>query len=428
MKAINKLRSRIRQLRSMDWSIKLILLVPILFGIYQAVKSLFFNFYILTQGYDKGFLGLANSMTPAASLVLVFPLGVLTDRIGRKRAVFSGVAITAFSYLLFLLVRSPTLILAMLFLSGVGEALYFVAVTPLLTRLTNKENRITVFSLYAAFGTFAGVFGSYVGGLMPDWFSSLLEIDPGSFASYRGILLASFGVLLLSLIPVSLIPRGQGETQANPAVGQSRGQAWRNVQEILHKKIVWQLFFPNLAVGLGAALMVPYLNIFLVETFQISDQTLGTLFSLAYLVTGIGTLAAPWLARRLGTRIRALVLAQGSSLIFLLLLGFSPWLGLAVVGFLGRNVLMNMSHPLFNTFSMEQVDDHEQGTLNSMLSFAWQSGWAVMPVVSGFIQEHYGFAPIFITTSILYALSTALIWHFFKDSETPLPSGAAALS
>lgn len=428
MKAFNKLQTRIRQLGSMDWSIKLILLVPILFGIYQAVKSLFFNFYILTLGYDKGFLGLANSMTPAASLVLAFPLGVLTDRIGRKRAVFIGMTITAISYLLFLLVKSPTLILVTLFLSGIGEALYYVASTPLLTRLTNKGNRMLVFSLYSAFGTFAGVFGSYVGGLMPNWFSTLLKVDPGSYASYRGILLASFGVLLFSLIPVSLIPRGQGETQANPAIASSRGQTWKNIQIILHKKVVWQLFFPNLAIGFGAALMVPYLNIFLVETFQVSDQVLGTLFSLAYLFTGVGILAAPWLSRRLGTRIRALVLAQGSSLIFLLMLGFSPWLGAAVIGFLGRSVLMNMANPLYNTFSMEQVEDHEQGTLNSLLSFAWQSGWAIMPMVSGFIQEHYGFAPIFITTGILYALSSSLIWHFFKDSETPLPTGAAALS
>jgi hypothetical protein len=42
-----------------------------------------------------------------------------------------------------------------------------------------------------------------------------------------------------------------------------------------------------------------------------------------------------------------------------------------------------------------------------------------MPVVSGFIQENYGYHPIFITTCILYAASTILIWTFFKNSEEP---------
>ena len=71
--------------------------------------------------------------------------------------------------------------------------------------------------------------------------------------------------------------------------------------------------------------MVPYLNLFLRETFGASDQTLGVLFSIASLVTGAGTLLSPWIARRLGSRIRALVLTQGASLAFLLVLGPHWW-------------------------------------------------------------------------------------------------------
>ena len=110
------------------------------------------------------------------------------------------------------------------------------------------------------------------------------------------------------------------------------------------------------------------------------------------------------------------------------MLGFSPWLGFAVLGFWGRNVLMNMAQPLYNAFSMEQVDENEQGTLSSMLSLSWQIGWAVMPIISGYIQENFGFAPIFIATSVLYAISTGMIWHFFKDSDAPMASTIAALS
>jgi hypothetical protein len=48
---------------------------------------------------------------------------------------------------------------------------------------------------------------------------------------------------------------------------------------------------------------------------------------------------------------------------------------------------------------------------------SWNTGWAIMPVVSGYIQARFGFSPIFITTAILYAISTVMIWTFFKDSE-----------
>jgi MFS family permease len=427
MNLAQKIGNQFSIIRAYNRSIKLFLTVPILFGMYFALKGLFFNFYILGLGFDKGYLGVANGMTAAATLVFAFPLGVLTDRIGRKRAVFAGMVILAISYLAFLMVTDRTAILVTLFISGIGETLYWVASTPLLTRLTTQQNRVAIFSLQSALFTFTGVFGSFIGGQMPLWFNSLFAIEPGSILSYRGILIAGFGMLVLSLIPVAMIPRGAGEMQHPRANTVQAGQTnlWKDLQIILRKKIIWQLFIPNLAIGMGAALMVPYLNLFLVEKFSITDQLLGTLFSISALLTGVGTLVSPWLARRLGSRIRALVLAQGSSLFFLLILGFSPWLGAAMIGLWGRNALMNMAQPLFSSFSMEQVADNEQGTLNSLLAFSWQTGWALMPIVSGFIQENYGFTPIFITTCILYAISTMMIWSFFKNSDRPAISPTA---
>jgi len=427
MNLTKKIGSNFQTIGAYNRSIKLFLTIPILFGMYFALKGLFFNFYILGLGFDKGYLGVANGMTAAATLVFAFPLGVLTDRIGRKRAVFAGMVILAISYLSFLLVTDRTAILVTLFISGIGETLYWVASTPLLTRLTTQQNRVAVFSLQSALFTFTGVFGSFIGGQMPLWFDSLFSIEPGSILSYRGILIAGFGMLVLSLIPVGLIPRGEGEMQPpqSSTVQAGKSNLKKDLQFILRKKIIWQLFIPNLAIGMGAALMVPYLNLYLVEKFGITDQVLGTLFSISALLTGVGTLISPWLARRLGSRIRALVLAQGSSLFFLLMLGFSPWLGAAMIGLWGRNALMNMAQPLFSAFSMEQVADNEQGTLNSLLAFSWQTGWALMPIVSGFIQENYGFRPIFITTCILYAVSTMLIWSFFKNSDRPAISPTA---
>lgn len=421
MKPFRSLQTALQDISSYDRPIKLFLTIPLLFGMYFSIKALFFNFYILALGFDKGFLGFANGMTPAATLILAFPLGILTDRIGRKRSVFLGMVILTVSYIAFLFVRTEALILTTLLISGIGETLYFIAATPLLTRLTNSRNRVMVFSLWSALFTFSGVVGSFVGGQLPLWFQAAFGILPETYGSYRGILLSCAVLLVLTFIPISLIPSGSGEARRVAGVERVRGQALRDLKHLLQKKVVWQLFLPNLAIGLGAALMVPYLNLFLRESFNTSDQTLGVLFSISALVTGLGTLFSPWLARRLGSRITALVVAQASSLAFLLMLGFSPWLGLAVIGFWGRNALMNMAQPLYNTFSMEQVAETEQGTLNSMLTLSWNIGWAIMPVVSGFVQETYGFTPIFITTGILYAISTVMIWTFFKDSEQPSP-------
>jgi hypothetical protein len=41
----------------------------------------------------------------------------------------------------------------------------------------------------------------------------------------------------------------------------------------------------------------------------------------------------------------------------------------------------------------------------------------VGPLISGAVQERAGFAPLFLTTSTLYALSTMLLYVFFRDVE-----------
>ena len=134
-------------------------------------------------------------------------------------------------------------------------------------------------------------------------------------------------------------------------------------------------------------------------------------------MTALGTLIGPRLAVRLGSKIKAVVSTQGVSLFFLMLLGFSPYLLLAQIGFLMRGMLMNMAAPLYSAFAMEQTPAREQGTVNSVVELSWRVGWAVGPYISGVVQESYGFTPLFLATGVLYTLSIILTWVFFHDAE-----------
>jgi MFS family permease len=418
MKPIDGAIKQWNKFSGLDRSLKMFILSTILFGLFFTVRFLFFNFYILSLGFDKDFLGVANSMAPAATLILGLQAGVLTDRIGRKKASIIGLIVQAAGYATMLLTTSGTMILIALFIAGTGETLYFVSRTPLLTRLTNKQNRDYVFSIDFALSTLAGVVGNSLAGQMPNWFESLFKIPPETTTSYQGVLFASLFLASLALIPIMLIETGSknqriGEQKNN----NNKSNLLHDLQNIMQNMVVWKLVIPNLLIGFGAALMVPYLNLFFVETFGITNQLLGNLFSAASLVTGLSILAGPWLAGKMGGRIRAIVAAQATSLVFLLAVGFSPWLGLAIIGFLGREALMNMVAPINNAFSMEQIEEDQQGTFNSLLTLSWQVGWTLMPLVSGIIQERYGFPPIFLITGALYTGGTVLLWVFFKDTE-----------
>jgi MFS family permease len=190
---------------------------------------------------------------------------------------------------------------------------------------------------------------------------------------------------------------------------------WRNISD---RGLAARIFVPNIVISLGAALLIPYMNLFFKETFRVTDKTLGLLFAVSAVITGTATLASPILADRWG-RIRALVITQLASIPFLLTIGFSPMFSLSAIAFWVRAALMNMGSPLFEAFAMEQVQEHERATISGLMGMSWNIGWAVGPYVSGRMQGNpsIGFKPIFLITCSLYIVAALLERGFFQRRD-----------
>jgi MFS family permease len=406
------------QFRSFNRPARLFLVATIMDGIVYSAWSLFFNFYILERGFGRDYLGLINSMPSIAALALGIPIGLLSDRMGRKRAMVAGVAVSVLCMALQVTVDAPGLILVMAFLSGTAGSLYFLSQAPFMMKASTKDNRTLLFSLNFGLVTLSGAVGNLFAGQLPALFGGWLDVPARSAPAYQAVLLVSTSLSLLTLMPLLMIrEEGLGEDEGDSSTVLRPSSAFSNLKQVLAKGLTYRLAVPNLCIGFGASILIPYMNVFFHERFNLPDQSLGVLFSLSAVLTGIGSIAGPRLAANLGSKIRAVVLTQGLSLAFLLVVGFSPYLWMASVGFLARGTLMNMAVPLYSAFAMEQVREREQATVNSVKELAWQFGWAVGPYLSGVVQEAYGFAPLFVTTAVMYATAIFVTWAFFGHRE-----------
>ncbi|HJW89224.1 MAG TPA: MFS transporter [Anaerolineales bacterium] len=412
MNLFEPLRSFKFQVRSFDRSARLFLAATILNGIVFSAWSLFFNFFILERGFERDYLGLVNAMPSIAGLLLGIPIGALSDRLGYKRAMLLGVVLAVVCMGLEVTVLDPNLILVMAFLGGTANMLYFISQAPFMMRISQVENRTLLFSLSFGLSTLAGAAGSLFAGQLPGLFGELLNVAPRSAAAYQAVLLVSVALSALTLVPLLMI---RETIAAQPA--SSRAEKSPAFWQVVLRPLTLRLALPNMLIGLGAAILIPYMNLFFAERFALPDSGLGVLFSLSALLTGLGSVVGPRLAVRLGGKVRAVVFTQGTSLVFLMLVGFAPSLWMAETGFLLRGALMNMAVPLYHAFAMERIREGEQGTANSVIELAWQVGWAVGPYVSGLVQEAYGFTPLFLATGTLYALSIGLTWMFFGRLE-----------
>jgi len=401
-----------RRISSFSRNARLYLLNTALGSLSWSISNLFFNLYILSLGLDKTFLGLLTSIPSFVALVISLPAGVLADRIGHKRALVIGGTVMAITSLGVALTGVPAALVGLNLLGGAASSLFHVSSIPFLAENSGEDERTSLFSVNFSLITLMGFAGSLVGGVLPGLLARLARVPAESAPAYRMTLLVVAGLRGTSLFPLLLMGGGR-----------RAGVSYQRIRltKALGKLRLWgKLVLPEIIISTGAALLIPYMNVFFKERFAIPDATLGLVFAVSGLCTGLATLVGPLLADRWG-KVRSVVLTQGISVPFMLTLGFVPLLPVAVLSFWVRAALMNMGGPLYSAFVMEQLEEGERATVSSLRSMGWNVGWAVSSYLSGLIQTHYGFSPIFLTTATLYVLGISVTYVFFASNEDKAP-------
>ena len=192
-------------------------------------------------------------------------------------------------------------------------------------------------------------------------------------------------------------------------------EPWRSV--LAEPLALLLLLLPPLVISFGAALLIPYLNIFFVERYAAGNSTLGLVFALSDLAAGLAMLAAPLLAARLG-KIGAIALTQLLSIPFLLLVGFAPGLLVAGAALVLRSGLFNLGVPLYDAFAMERSRPAVRPVAIGLVNGAYAAGYLVAPTISTSVQQGAGFAPLFIATACCYGVAALLMLALFYSRGT----------
>lgn len=378
--------------------------VSALQGMGHGVFQLFFNFYILSLGHQEGFLGLLISLPSITALFLVLYAGYISDRIGRRAAFLLGGIVSGVAQLGMLLLPQPGMLVISGILRGVGMSLFGAATAPFLMENSTPSERTHLFSFNSGISTMSSFIGNFAGGTLPAIFALLLRVDPQSSRAYGWSLAVTTLLSVLALLPILKLRHDKPAAQRNiispfAAVRQHRGS-------------MVKLLLPSLIISLGAGLLIPFLNLFFRNRYDLSDSTIGALFGFGSLGMGLAILIAPILAERWG-KAMTVVITQGLSIPFMIIMGFVYNLPLAVVSFLMRMALMNLSGPVYQTMVMEEADESTRTTAASLYNMIWSMGRAISPSISGPIQQGYGFDPVFGLTIGSYAVSVFMVYRWF---------------
>ena len=374
--------------------------------------ALLYNLYLLESGFTEVLVGQVAAATGMGLVFGSIPGGMLYSRWGGKIGLAAGTVTVALAQLSQLLARTPTLLLAAAFFAGVANALIFTAVHPLMADESDEGDRTYLFSLGSILWAISGMAGSLLGGLMPRMLMSSLSL-PLLVQGQRAAMIVGTDFLLLALIPILTMEKGQGQSQV-VAVTTSGMKMTPSRRGFVGCGVV--IFFVGLALGSS----YPFYNVYFHQFHQATTEQVGLIMGLSR-VAGVAALVTiPAVAGRIG-KVKGNLLLAMSAAPFLFLLGLPLALPLAIVFFFTGFALFQANTTLFGNVVMEVVSPRERGRQASIRIFVNYLGYSLAGLLGGQIIVHLGYGSLFAVAAVASAIAGVACWLFFRHSPAAKP-------
>ncbi len=378
----------------------------------MGVTDVLLNFYLVSIGYEPGVIGLLQGLPRLGGFVTGLPVGLVANRMGNRRILVLssyGLAASVAAVVIF-----PGLFLlglsrfALGFFFGAGQ----VVTSPYMVTLTRREEHTAQFAYHNFVSMVAVATGSFVGGYLPLWLSTVFAIPTlGGIPAeqtpnaYRAALLIGALMVLLSVIPLYALPKDKSHTAPKPD------------EPIYDGPVPWglliKLSLPLFVFGISGGLTFPFYNLFFRERYGLVDSTVGTILALGWLSMALIPMLNPVWERRVG-RASALTGLMIAGTVAFFGLGASSILAFAVPFYLLGIGLRNTMQPLYQPLLMGTLPPHLHALASSVGLVLWNIGWFGSTSSFGFLEANVGYGSIMLIVGVFVLLNGLAITLVFR--------------
>lgn len=379
----------------------------------QALRALLYGFgsiligaELAHSGYSDAKVGLVLTAMLVGFALMSIAVGTRGDRIGRRRLYAGLLFVMAVAGGVFAVTKwLPALLIAALTGTVSVEANESGPITSLEQAMIPQTTaglswRNRAFARYNAIAYLAGSIGALAAG-GPDFFRRFFPALPAS----RWFLL---GYPIVGVIGGLLALRLSSEMEGGEEL-----TADKRFPLVRSRGTVARLSALFAIDSFGGGFVV---NAFIVFWFQrkfgASTETMGLVFFVAGLLQAGSSIAAGWLANRIGL-INTMVFTHLPSNVLLILVPFMPNLGLAVAMLLARFAISQMDVPARQAYVVSVVDPSER---TAAASYTNTARYVVRPggsALGGWLTGVWLAAP-FVASGSLKIVYDVLIWRSFR--------------
>jgi len=379
------------------WLIGLLSFLTVSQGFYYVYVTA----YLPEQGVSGEAVGLILGTSAASVVLSAIPLGILSDRRGRKVVFLLGTMGLPPALLVYAFTSELIALILAAVVVGVAQGAFLTTWNAMIADQTNLENRDYAFSLSFVINIVANGLGASVYILFP----TLASLTGASVAAlHHNALLFFAGLACLSPISLAFLLKDVEEVSHPRARVFHRG---RKMNLLLKFSLL------NGLIGLGAGFIIPLIATWLWLKFSVPDTFSGPLIAASNMTVGFAALWSAGLAKRYGP-VKAIALTEGLSTIFMVSLAFVPNAALAGGLYVVRAALMMMSSPISDSYLMSIIAPEDRGLASAINSIVCRLPNSATTVVGGSLLQGGHFELPFFLAASFYISSIGGFYLTFR--------------
>jgi MFS family permease len=320
-------------------------------------------------------------------ILLEIPSGLISQRFGYFRSMVVGLGLNVAGALLSAFAQDPFQFFLARALMGIGAPLFFAVATTFVLNLFDKERR------GGAMGIFQGI--EFGGSILGSAFSGYLA----AMFNFRTSFLVSAGLILLSMVPLVLLPHIRGES-GRMVTGSSL--SFSDIREVLRNRnllIVSSATFAEFVMSIGVLMTI--FPLFAVESLGISLTDVGLLMGSRSVGFVLAMFTMGAISDRVGRK-PVMLFGLGATAVLIAALGFvSSFWGIAAVIFV-LGITTGAIWIVSPVLAAESVEPDQRGAAIGTYRTFFDLGSILGPIVMASVFEAYGMVPcLFLASALL---------------------------
>lgn len=387
----------------------------------QALLTISVPLYLDAAGHGPLTVGAVLSAGSVGSVVLVLLVGGTADHFGRRRLLVALAVLAAAGATGFAVTTDPWILGLLAAASAVGRGggagsggawgPFYPAEQPLVAASVADRDRNAAFALLSI----AGVGGSAVGSLLagvPTLLVTLFALERA--AAFRPMFLLAAAASAAVAWLAHEVQEARAAAPRPPLLTVPASA----------RALIGRLWLTNALNGFIIGALGPFLTYWFSIRYGVGPATLGALYTVVNVATGLAFTVAPALATRLGS-VRAVTVTRLAGSACFAAMALAPTFPVAAVAYAARTVLNAVSQTLRQSFVMGVSDASSRSAVAAFGNLPAQFTGTLTPTLGAWLVQAVSVElPIWLAT-VAMAVNAVLYGLLFRRFVPPEERGGS---